>query len=75
MILTVTLNPSVDKTIFVEQLHLHDTNRVLRVGVDAGGKVCNGPTHRLQPASPHATSPTPSRPITPPASNPHMPNP
>jgi 1-phosphofructokinase family hexose kinase len=41
MILTVTLNPSVDETIFVEQLRPHDTNRVLRVEVDAGGKGIN----------------------------------
>ena len=36
---------------------------------------CNGSTHRLQPANPHATSPTPSRPITPQASIPHTLNP
>jgi len=30
-ILTVTLNPSVDEAVFVEELRLHDTNRVLRV--------------------------------------------
>lgn len=41
MILTVTLNPSVDETIFVEELRTHDTNRVLRVEVDAGGKGVN----------------------------------
>jgi 1-phosphofructokinase len=41
MILTVTLNPSVDETLFVEELHTHDTNRVIRVEVDAGGKGIN----------------------------------
>lgn len=41
MILTVTLNPSVDETVFVEALRLHDTNRVQRVEVDAGGKGIN----------------------------------
>lgn len=41
MILTITLNPSVDEAIFVEELHPHDTNRVLRVEVDAGGKGIN----------------------------------
>jgi len=39
-----------------------------------GGR-CNGPTHRLQPASPHATNPTPSHLIISQASNPHIPNP
>lgn len=41
MILTVTVNPSVDMTLFVNELHLHDTNRVARVEVDAGGKGVN----------------------------------
>ncbi len=41
MILTVTLNPSVDEAVFVEELRLHDTNRVLRVEVDASGKGVN----------------------------------
>lgn len=41
MILTVTLNPSVDHQIFVDQLQVHDTNRVVRTEVDAGGKAVN----------------------------------
>ncbi len=41
MILTVTLNPCVDHTVFVESLKLGDTNRVLRVESDAGGKGVN----------------------------------
>ncbi|MEO0248650.1 MAG: 1-phosphofructokinase, partial [candidate division WOR-3 bacterium] len=41
MILTVTLNPSVDEAIFVDELRPHDTNGVLRVEVDAGGKGIN----------------------------------
>lgn len=41
MILTVTLNPSVDHALFVEKLKVHDTNRVLRCERDAGGKGVN----------------------------------
>jgi 1-phosphofructokinase len=41
MILTVTLNPSVDRTLFVEGLRQHDSNRVLRCETDAGGKGVN----------------------------------
>lgn len=41
MILTVTLNPSVDHAIFLDQLKLHDTNRVRRTETDAGGKGVN----------------------------------
>ncbi|MCW5936706.1 MAG: 1-phosphofructokinase family hexose kinase [Fimbriimonadaceae bacterium] len=41
MILTVTLNPAVDETLFVEGLHPHDRNRVTRVETDAGGKGVN----------------------------------
>ncbi|HRF60963.1 MAG TPA: 1-phosphofructokinase [Fimbriimonadaceae bacterium] len=41
MILTVTLNPSVDHALFVDGLKLCDTNRVLRTEVDAGGKGVN----------------------------------
>jgi 1-phosphofructokinase family hexose kinase len=41
MILSVTLNPSVDRAIHVEQLKLYDTNRVLRTETDAGGKGIN----------------------------------
>lgn len=41
MILTVTLNPSVDHALFVEGLKLGDTNRVQRTEKDAGGKGVN----------------------------------
>lgn len=41
MILSVTLNPSVDLALFVDQLHLNDTNRVTRAERDAGGKGVN----------------------------------
>ena len=41
MILTITLNPSVDRAIYLEKLLLHDTNRVLRTATDAGGKGIN----------------------------------
>lgn len=41
MILSVTLNPSVDKTIFVHGLRVGDTNRVVKTEVDAGGKGVN----------------------------------
>ena len=41
MVLTVTLNPSVDKAIFVETLKIGDTNRVARTETDAGGKGVN----------------------------------
>ncbi|MDH7600648.1 MAG: 1-phosphofructokinase [Armatimonadota bacterium] len=41
MITTVTLNPAVDKTVYVSKLTPHDTNRILRVETDAGGKGIN----------------------------------
>ncbi len=41
MIITVTLNPSIDHTLFVDRLCLHDANRVTAVEVDAGGKGIN----------------------------------
>lgn len=41
MILSVTLNPSVDRAIYLESLKLHDTNRVLKTATDAGGKGIN----------------------------------
>lgn len=41
MISTITLNPSVDKTVYVNKLVTNDTNRVLKVEVDAGGKGIN----------------------------------
>lgn len=41
MIVTVTLNPALDHTLFVEGLKPHDTNRVTRTETDAGGKGLN----------------------------------
>ena len=41
MISTVTLNPTVDKTVYVNKLVPNDTNRVIRVELDAGGKGIN----------------------------------
>lgn len=41
MILTVTLNPSVDRLIYIKQLVPHDTNRILRIEEDVGGKGVN----------------------------------
>src|SRR5687767_14387149 len=41
MILTVTLNPSVDRAVFVDRLKVNDTNRVVRTETDAGGKGVN----------------------------------
>lgn len=41
MIFTVTLNASVDHALFLEELRLGDTNRVLRTETDAGGKGIN----------------------------------
>jgi 1-phosphofructokinase family hexose kinase len=38
MIATVTLNPAIDKTIHLERLLVSDTNRILLVETDAGGK-------------------------------------
>ncbi len=41
MIITVTLNPAIDKTVIVEDLKLGEVNRVSRVHMDAGGKGIN----------------------------------
>ena len=41
MIATVTLNPALDKTIYVERLVVGDTNRIERIETDAGGKGVN----------------------------------
>lgn len=41
MITTVTLNPAVDQTIYISKLQPNDTNRVVKVETDAGGKGIN----------------------------------
>lgn len=41
MILTVTLNPCIDLALFTNGLDLHDSNRVQRSELDAGGKGVN----------------------------------
>ncbi len=41
MIVSVTLNPTVDRTLFVDGLRVHDTNRTIRIETDAGGKGLN----------------------------------
>jgi 1-phosphofructokinase family hexose kinase len=41
MIVTVTLNPSVDRTVFVNGVNLNDSNRIIRAETDAGGKGVN----------------------------------
>ncbi|CAN5463628.1 1-phosphofructokinase [soil metagenome] len=41
MVLTVTMNPAVDHQIFVPELQFHDTNRVGKTEIDAGGKGIN----------------------------------
>ena len=41
MISTVTLNPTVDKTVYVNKLVPNDTNRVIKAEIDAGGKGIN----------------------------------
>lgn len=41
MVLSVTLNPALDQTIRVDGIKTHDTNRVLSMATDAGGKGIN----------------------------------
>lgn len=41
MISTITLNPCLDKTVYVNTLVCNDTNRILKVEIDAGGKGIN----------------------------------
>lgn len=41
MILCVALNPSIDRTTFIDELKPHDTNRIVRTEMDAGGKGIN----------------------------------
>lgn len=63
MILTVTMNPSVDYTLYVDGLKVGDTNRIQNVERDAGGKGLNVsrivhqmdyPTVALMPLGGHA---------------------
>lgn len=41
MIVTVTMNPAIDKTVDIERLEKGDLNRIKRVEMDAGGKGIN----------------------------------
>ena len=41
MILTITLNPSIDHTLFIDHFTVGDTNRIQRCETDAGGKGIN----------------------------------
>lgn len=41
MIATVTLNPALDKTIYIDRLLPYDTNRITKIEIDAGGKGLN----------------------------------
>lgn len=41
MIITVTMNPAVDKTVEIEKLCPNDLNRISKAGSDAGGKGIN----------------------------------
>jgi len=41
MIATVTLNPALDKTVYVRKVRARDTNRILKIEQDAGGKGVN----------------------------------
>lgn len=41
MISSITLNPCLDRTVYVDKLLCYDTNRIMKVEVDAGGKGIN----------------------------------
>jgi len=41
VIATVTLNPALDKTIYIDRLLPNDTNRITKIEIDAGGKGLN----------------------------------
>ena len=38
MIITVTLNPAIDKTVEINNVHINSVNRVSSVRLDAGGE-------------------------------------
>lgn len=41
MIVTITMNPAIDKTIEIDELKIGDLNRIKKVEIDAGGKGIN----------------------------------
>ena len=41
MIITVTMNPAIDKTVEIDTLHPGGLNRITKVRYDAGGKGIN----------------------------------
>lgn len=41
MVLTVTLNPAIDKTVYVDKLEFGELNRIKSVRLDPGGKGIN----------------------------------
>lgn len=41
MIITVTLNPAIDKTIYIEKFEVNQVNKIKRVREDIGGKGVN----------------------------------
>ncbi|MDI6827328.1 MAG: 1-phosphofructokinase [Armatimonadota bacterium] len=41
VIASVTLNPALDKTVYIDRLLPHDANRIRKIEVDAGGKGVN----------------------------------
>ncbi|MCL6629337.1 MAG: 1-phosphofructokinase, partial [Armatimonadetes bacterium] len=41
MISTVTLNPALDKSVYIDRLRPNDANRIIKIEIDAGGKGVN----------------------------------